>query len=271
MTIFNLPLEEEMGENKPYLKAFLLDRMPGEKELPPAVMICPGGGYSHLSPREAEPIAMAFAARGYQAFVLYYSLLPKRFPQPLVDAAKAMAAIRSHSAEWRTDPQRIAVCGFSAGGHLAGAISTLAGDPAIEQAGFTAQQVRPNASILCYAVLATPEGDQGSEYFANEVLQADRGPDHWKAANLDQAVTRENPPAFLWHTAGDHTVIPAHSLRMAGALSQNGVPFELHIFPRGDHGLALATERTCNGKDEMILPEVAQWMELCCSWLKRTL
>lgn len=254
MTIFNLPLEEEMGENKPYLKAFLLDRMPGEKELPPAVMICPGGGYSHLSPREAEPIAMAFAARGYQAFVLYYSLLPKRFPQPLVDAAKAMAAIRSHSAEWRTDPQRIAVCGFFAG-----------------KGADRPCQVRPNASILCYAVLATPEGDQGSEYFANEVLQADRGPDHWKAANLDQAVTRENPPAFLWHTAGDHTVIPAHSLRMAGALSQNGVPFELHIFPRGDHGLALATERTCNGKDEMILPEVAQWMELCCSWLKRTL
>lgn len=271
MEIFNWPLEECMGENKPYLKAYLLDRMPKEREQLPAIMICPGGGYSHLSPREAEPVALAFAARGYQAFVLYYSILPKKYPQPLIDAAKAMAAIRSHGHEWRVDPQRIAVCGFSAGGHLAGAISTLADDPAIIQAGFTAQQVRPNASILCYAVLSMPEGDQKSLYFVNDILQIGEHSELQRAASLDKAVTKENPPTFLWHTAGDHTVIPSHSLRMAEALSQNEVPFEMHIFPRGDHGLALATERTCNGSPDMVIPEAAQWMNLCCDWLERTL
>ena len=116
MRVLEIPLEEKLGEGRPYLTAYLQDRMPADPEGYglPAVMVCPGGGYTHLSPREAEPIALAFAAAGYQAFVLYYSLQPERYyPQPLLDAAKAMRLIRQHAEEWSVDPEKVAMCGFS--------------------------------------------------------------------------------------------------------------------------------------------------------------
>ena len=273
MRVLEIPLEEKLGEGRPYLTAYLQDRMPADPEGYglPAVMVCPGGGYTHLSPREAEPIALAFAAAGYQAFVLYYSLQPERYyPQPLLDAAKAMRLIRQHAEEWSVDPEKVAMCGFSAGGHLTAALSTLWDSPILAEEGLGGRQARPDAAILGYAVVMTKDDESDPKSFGNRLMGSRiQDPELRKAICLPQHVTSENPPTFLWHTAADQTVPVRNSLRMAVALADQGVPFELHVFPRGKHGLALANHRTDNGDPEMILPEVAQWVPLCTQWLGR--
>lgn len=269
MKILELPLEETMGENMPYLVAYLQDKMPADAEEYglPAMVVCPGGGYTHLSPREAEPIAMAFAAKGFQTFVLYYSLIPKRFPQPLLDAAKALNLIRDHAKEWSVDPHKVAMCGFSAGGHLTAALSTLWNDPVIAQAGLDCEKARPDAAVLGYAVVMAGERSALRQKVSEEEELSQLT---LKALDLPGQVNSQTPPTFLWHTATDQTVPVANSLTMAAALSENKVPFELHIFPKGPHGLALATRRTRNGSDDMVVPEAARWVDLCCDWLKRT-
>lgn len=272
MRIMDLPLEEKLGEGKPHMVAYLQDKMPADPEdyCFPAVLVCPGGGYTHLSPREAEPVALAFAAKGFQVFVLYYSLLPKTLPQPLLDGAKAMNLIRDHAKEWDVDPHKVAVCGFSAGGHLAAMLSTLWREPVIEESGLSCEKTRPDAAILGYAVVMAGE-DEAKPGRLAEKLGDINDPLVHKAAFLTKQVSEHNPPTFLWHTAADQTVPVANSLLMAKALADHKVPFELHVFPEGAHGLALALRRTSGGDPAGELPEVAGWMGLCCDWLKRTM
>ncbi|MBQ7916647.1 MAG: alpha/beta hydrolase [Firmicutes bacterium] len=269
MRIFDLPLEDNLEEGKPHLVAYLQEKMPADPEdyRLPAVVVYPGGGYMHLSPREAEPVAMEFASKGYQVFVLYYSLHPRRFPAPLLDGAKALNLIREHAQEWSVDPDKIAVCGFSAGGHAAALISCLWNDPVIAEAGLSNELAKPNASILCYPVITSIPGKchEGSfQALLGENVDAKRG-----EMALETRVSELNPPTFLWHTAADQAVPVISSLLMAQALSEHKVPFELHVFPKGHHGLSLANRRTSGGNPDGEIPEVAQWIDLCCDWLAR--
>ena len=160
------------------------------------------------------------------------------------------------------------MCGFSAGGHLTAALSTLWKDPVITQAGLVPEEVRPDAAILGYAVMS----EAGGKTLRSRLVEGSFAPETSdRASNLPQYVTEDNPPTFLWHTATDQTVPVANSLLMTQALYEHHVPVELHVFPRGQHGLALATEWTMNGNPDMVLPVVARWVDLCCDWLKRTL
>lgn len=206
----------------------------------PAVLICPGG-YAVCSDREAEPIAMAYLAEGYHAFVLRYSLGEHaNFPQPLRDAEAALRYIRAHAQEWGVCPQQIAACGFSAGGHLAAALGTMGA-------------VRPNALILGYPCITEDMGEMM----------------HVQIPSCDQYVDANTPPVFLFSTRTDELVPIRNSLTFANALDAAGVPFELHIFGEGCHGLSLAKGFTSSGLKRMVNGNVAQWFAWSVQWLQR--
>ncbi len=212
--------------------------LPAERTRP-AVLVLPGGGYEHVSEREAEPIALQFVARGYAAFVLTYSVAPHKWPVALREAAMAMAYIRGHAAEFRVDPAMVAVVGFSAGGHLCGCLGTMFDDPVVADIG-PADMLRPDALGLCYPVVVswgrTHEGSFDSLCGSDGALRA--------SLSLEKRVRKDMMPVFLWHTWEDDTVPCRNSLLMAQALEEAGVPFVLHLYHKGCHGLSTADAQT---------------------------
>ncbi|HEY8463173.1 MAG TPA: alpha/beta hydrolase [Bacillota bacterium] len=249
---------------QPTLTTYILNG----NQLRPAVLICPGGGYSRVSPREAEPVALQYNAAGLHAFVLDYSVAPRKHPLPLRDVARAICLIRENAAAWQVNPEKIAVCGFSAGGHLAASLGVHWEHPCLKGvAGITSTLTRPNALILGYPVISFgPFRNQ--ESFIN--LLGDQAPDSLlREFSLELQVKEETPPVFLWHSYVDQVVPVENTLLFANALRQKGIPFELHIFPDGPHGLSLATAETADQK-RGVYPHVARWMQLCIEWLRET-
>lgn len=239
------------GKPKVFLDCYLLDsglRL-GQDTARPAVMICPGGGYVYLSPREAEPVAMAYAARGIHAFVLNYSLgWDTAGFAPLTELDWAIALLRSHAAEWHIDPQKILTCGFSAGGHLA-----LAG-------GLLGQE-RPNGVILGY-----PAIDFSSSESALIRTLFDEQDDNAPWISLQTQVTPDSPPVFLF-TTWDDAMTRRMSLELAMAYERCNVPMECHIFGRGPHGYSLANAASVDGSSQVVSPHVEKWLELSVEWL----
>lgn len=229
----------------------------------PAVLILPGGGYSHTSPREGEPVALRFAAAGYAAFVLSYSCAPARYPTALREAAMAMRYIREHAGEFGIDPHRVAALGFSAGGHLCGCLGTMYDSEVLSDLGDGAL-LRPDALCLCYPVTVSwGRTHEGS--FANlcgEDLQLRR------KLSMDALVRPDMPPVFLWHTRSDASVPCVGSLILARALEEAGVDFALHLYRRGRHGLATGGPESNSLESlEDMSRDVAQWMEACMGFL----
>ncbi|MBD0380025.1 alpha/beta hydrolase [Paenibacillus sedimenti] len=223
-----------------------------------AVIVCPGGGYRRRADHEGEPIAKWLNGLGISAFVLNYRVSPHQHPTPLQDAQRAIRTVRHHSQEWNIDPNRVGILGFSAGGHLASTAGTLyeAGDmrspDPIER-----QSSRPDLMVLCYPVITFGEfAHEGSK-----LLLLGETPDDTLVSLLstEKQVTADTPPTFLWHTADDAAVPVENSLLFAGALSRHKVPFELHVFESGRHGLGLAEDH----------PEAKIWPDLCAVWIKK--
>ncbi|MBN2713449.1 MAG: alpha/beta hydrolase [Planctomycetes bacterium] len=222
-----------------------------------AVVVCPGGGYNHRAAHEGEPIARWLNSVGISAFVLNYRVSPYRHPIPLGDVKRAIKQVRANSKIWNVDPDHIGVLGFSAGGHLAASAGVLfdEGDKSSKDPVEKASS-RPDAMILCYPVITFGEfGHQGS---ADNLLGAKADKQEREAMSHHLNVGENVPPTFLWHTADDGAVPVENSLMMAMALRAKKIPFELHVFPSGSHGLGLATEH----------PPVNKWTELCGKWLK---
>lgn len=282
------------------LTTYLLDDSPdfqtGKRR--PAVLVLPGGGYLGTSDREAEPIALFFAAQGYHAFVLRYAVLfqsypndlahlpaqnpyPSIFPQPLLDVAAALRLIRNRAAQWLVDPARIAVCGFSAGGHLAATIGLQWDGPLLqEKLGGPVRDFRPDALILCYPMIdyvlttaihaSIPDNPLAEFLMLCEVAAFGHAEaTHAEKDRINPAhhISPETPPSFIWHTADDELVPLENSLELAAALKKAGVPLELHVFAEGRHGLALADERTASEPGQ-INPAVQAWTSLVQTWLK---
>ncbi len=254
-----------MGDNfLPILESYVLA---GDR-LRAAVIICPGGGYEYTSPREAEPVALQFNAAGFHAFVLHYSVAPRRHPIPLLDLSRAVCLVREHAAAWNIRPEGIVVCGFSAGAHLAASLGVHWDKPfALEAPEISRGLNRPDALVLCYPVITSGEfAHQGS--FEN-LLGSHASSELLAEVSLERHVDEAVPPTFLWHTFGDGAVPLENSLLFAAALRKNKIPFELHVYPEGQHGLSLATEET--GTDQLKAdPHVATWMDLCIEWIGKT-
>lgn len=234
----------------------------------PAIIVFPGGGYKRLSARESEPIAMEFFAEGFQAFILRYSLGENaKHPNALVDASRAVAHVREHAEEYNVDPSRIFVVGFSAGGHLAAVLGTMFDTPDAAFPGMKPRSNRPDGMILSYAP-CNVDSDRVIDAFMSTVGLGSTL-EEMQANSPENLVTADTPPAYIWHTFDDSIVPVEHAVRMASALCAAGVPCEMHIFPRGAHGLALSTAYTSAGREDRIIPEAAQWIDEAIDWIKR--
>ena len=229
----------------------------------PAVLILPGGAYQWVSPREAEPVAMRFLSRGFSCFVLNYSCAPSRFPVALREAAMAMRFIRSQADRLHIDPQQVAALGFSAGGHLCGTLGTLFDAEEVGDVA-PASMLRPDALILCYPV-SVSYGRTHGDSFVN-LCGEDR--ELMDRLSLDKLVRRDMMPVFLWHTRTDASVPVDGTVRLAAALAEKDVPFSLHVFADGRHGLATADDLVYRRDDlPSISDGVRDWPELAIRFL----
>lgn len=253
-----------VGDKKVPLVGYLQDYVEGGglKNIRPVVIVCPGGGYGFLSWREGDHVAMQFLAEGYNVFILRYSVGEDAANcEPLLEASDAVESVRAHAVDWLCDPNRIAILGFSSGGHVAASISTLFDSPVIrEKRGEKGGKNRPDFTILCYPVI-TGGPFRHEKSFAWITKGDDSLRDFF---SLEKQVTEKTPPAFIWSTFEDQSVPVENSLLYAEALHSHGVPCELHIFQNGRHGLS-----TCD--EEVDSPEDADraWIGLCLTWLRR--
>lgn len=241
-----------------------MEEMVLEKDTFPCLVICPGGGYGMVSEREAEMIGLQFFSEGYRVFVVHYSVAPHRFPQQLREVAGAMEILHMHADEWKCDTENVAIMGFSAGGHLACQYSNRYNCPEIREIFPESKPVQK--AILSYPVITQvkPYSHEGS--FINLLGYAPETPEE-EGCSCELLVTENTPPTFLWHTAEDAVVPVENSLIYAGALAAKKVPFELHIYPFGWHGLATVDSLTCVGLNEKV-KHVHQWIEDCKKWWK---
>ena len=229
-----------------------------------AIVICPGGGYAHLAPHEGKDYARFLNELGIAGFVLKYRLASDGYHHPamLQDAARAMRTVRAHAAEWKLDPKRIGIMGSSAGGHLASTLVTHydagkadATDP-IERAS-----CRPSLGILCYAVITMTEPftHQGSK---KNLLGTNPAPELVLQFSNEQQVTKDTPPCFLWHTWEDGTVPVENSLQFAEALRKARVPFDLHIYQKGGHGMGLGARDLNPEQRHPWTADLAYWLKV---------
>lgn len=231
---------------------------PREKATGAAIIVCPGGGYSHLANHEGGPVAEWLNTLGITAFVLKYRIGPRyRHPAPLQDAARSIRTVRAQAAQWSLDPERIGILGFSAGGHLASTAGTHfdSGNPAASDPVERASS-RPSLMILIYPVITMRE----KTHAGSRKNLIGPSPSDALVALLsnEEQVTKETPPAFLVHTLTDTAVPVENSMMFVAALRKAGVPFEFHLYERGPHGFGLGT------KD----PILSTWPDRCAAWLR---
>ena len=246
------------GHPEATLEGYILDceLSLGQDTNRPAIVICPGGGYLYCSPREAEPVALRYAAKGFHAFILRYSTgWDAAEFSPLQEVSWVIGYLREHAEEWHIDPNKIATCGFSAGGHLALA------------AGVKGEN-KPNAMILGYPAVTTPNNPMSN--FMVKLLSGKKEVTDADCAeySLENFITKDAPPVFLAATAEDG-LSPYGALLVANTYSRLGMHYELHMFQHGPHGYSLADETSADGSQTVLNASFAKWHELSVEWLYR--
>ena len=234
-----------------------------------AILVIPGGGYHNVcSSREGEPIAQAFIAQGFAAFVLHYSVARVRpFPAQLIEASLAMAHIRENAEAYGIDPDEVYVTGFSAGGHLACSLGLLWHLDAIySETGIPFGINKPNGMILGYPVTTYEGGHKGSHH--NLWCTDTPSEEQLAISCLENHVDDRSAPLFLMHTSDDAVVPIKSALVLGEAYAQKGLPFEMHIYPHGPHGIALATPTTSNGSPDLVDEAIAKWIDHAVYWVK---
>lgn len=233
----------------------------------PALIILPGGGYHYVSAREGEPIALSFLSVGFNCFVLDYSVKPHVYPQSLREVAALTDLIHRNAAAWNIDTEKLVICGFSAGGHLAASYCTIRNRPEITEF------IEPKplcAAILCYAVTSSQVPNYHGNSYKNLLGTSEPTKEQLEAHSLELFITKElTPPTFLWHTSEDRAVPVASTLRYGEALAAHNIPFEIHVFPTGRHGLSTSDIQTLHDYDTAESRYVSQWVDLAKGWLKQ--
>lgn len=274
------------------------EQLLGDKNRP-AILICPGGGYMKCATQEAEPVALRFSSMGYHTFVLRYSTyfglesapcFPSKkedikvkehcmFPNPMLEIGQAILLIREHAKEWKVDTKRIALCGFSAGAHNV-AMYANSWNTVLFSNYFKKSQdmFKPIAMILGYIAgddyfAKMEEIEKEKEMFFRVSYTALLGKQELSEEEINRMspskyVNRYTPPAFLWGTYEDETVSIRNTLKMAQSLQENKIPFEIHIFEKGQHGLSLATQESAKVKMQMN-QDAAKWVGLAEAWLQK--
>ncbi|MEE1187342.1 MAG: alpha/beta hydrolase [Acutalibacteraceae bacterium] len=240
-----------------------------ENQKRPAMIICPGGAYMQCSRLEAEPIALNFLSEGYNTFIINYSVVNHSFPTQLIEIAALIELIYSKQDEWNIDTDKLVIIGFSAGGHLASHYTN----------SFDCDEVRKvfpeskgvNACVLCYPVISAEERFIHKVSFERVSGKKELTDEDINKFSTDRLVSEKTPPTFLWHTTEDNSVPVGNSLIYASALEKCKIPFELHIYPYGRHGLSTCDAQVlpqgessmeCNIYNHRWLEEVKRWLQL---------
>ncbi len=261
----------ELGKNgcNAYVECYIPERIPEfnlEDKVFPCIVVCPGGGYECTSDREGEIIAMQFLSEGYRAFVVRYSVKPHGFPQQLREIAGVMELIHKNAKEWYVDTEKIAMIGFSAGGHCAAQYANRYDCKEVREIFPQSKPVW--ACILSYPVITanpqyTHEGTVCNFVGGHVPVDMEE-----KGVSCELIVSEKTPPTFLWHTAEDDAVAVENSLLYALALRKYKVPFEMHIYPFGAHGLSIVTEQVYAAPLEEKIKRAGKWVEDVKTWLR---
>lgn len=249
-----------------YASAYLHEPISGlntSKTEYPVVVIFPGGGYEYCSLREADPVAFEYFAAGFNVVLVHQYSVKENASQfhPVLEAGKIIMTIRSHAKQWHCRPDQIAVCGFSAGGHLAASSGTMWNHPFIQQElnAFHGEN-RPDAMILCYPVIRADQfAHEGSLKRVSGALPEQK---EYQFYDIRNHVDEMTCPAFLWHTVTDQSVPVENTLGMMMELQNHHISYECHIFPEGSHGMSVCTEEV--GSFDLY---VQRWMDMSIKWL----
>ncbi len=234
----------------------------------PAVVIVPGGGYGHVSPREGEPIALEFLSRGYNCFVLEYVIggpTGASYPEQLLELASAVDYVKKNAESLRVEADKVYAIGASAGGHLVGSLAVTWHK--IEEIAKASLNCKLTAIGLMYPVVSNIHGHQGSY---NNVLYGyseEEKAELLKTLNLNEAVSEQTPPAFIFTTATDAVVPADNAIRYALACADKGVRYELHVYPYGRHGLSTGKAEV-NGGVVAHCPRISNWLDDCDAFFR---
>lgn len=248
-----------------YLNTYVPNVMEGMKpKLRPAMLVLAGGGYRYVSQREKEIVALKYSTNGYSAFTLDYSV-STAYPTPLLEACMAVIYIRENAAKYNVDVEHVAAIGFSAGGHLAAMLANIYDEKEIKAVlGDRTQLAKLNAVLLSYAVITMKQATNGG---SRDVITGGNK-DLIERLSVEQRVTVNSAPAFMWHVYEDDCVSVENSLMLAQAYKKAGVPFALHVFEKGWHGVSVCSAETEDNMDVVRrLSTVAKWFDLSLDWL----
>jgi acetyl esterase/lipase len=263
----------------------------------PAMIVCGGGAYMGICDREKEPVALEYLKAGYQVFVLTYSTLETsdnvEYPIPVYDLAKMILTIRENAEEWNIDSDKIAAVGFSAGGHLVACMATQWHEDYLsDKFGVSSEQLKLNAAVLSYPLVDFPYQHEAFERDSRKNLPSTSMPDQSKEEifkEVDRIVAGKSPtgedykkvspyyhisektcPIFLWATATDELVYVGQALKFCERLTRYDIPFEIHVFDKGVHGMSIATSQS-SGDSVYNSETVSKWLGLSLGFLERQL
>lgn len=223
----------------------------------PCVIMCPGGGYMSLTEHESEPAALAYFAKGFNVFVCRYPIKEEAvYPNPQIAVMKAVSLVRKNRKEWNIIPDRVVVAGFSAGAHVALCAGTLYNNKELLKLADTYKdEARPDAMILIYPCIGADIPGYMDESGKKSVLRC------------EFLVDNDTPPAYIITSFGDRYVSCKQSLNLAAAMSDNDVPFELHCFEPGDHGMLNADNMHMSDYTTRDIG-MNSWFNMSIEWLR---